>query len=102
MAFKSGQQRKFLYALDKDKQKGIGSPAPQTSMPAQKSAPMSIPTSRPPQMTQPPHAFKLGAPAAPQFHPPVGSSIKPTSIPSLPGMPKFQKLKNYFKKPRGM
>lgn len=102
MAFKSGQQRKFLFALDQDKQKG-GSISPQ------KSAPVSLPTARPPQMTQPPQSFKLGNSSAPKFHPPIGASIKPTSnpsvipsLPSLPKQPKFAKTKKFFKKSQGM
>jgi hypothetical protein len=101
MAFQSNKQRKFLYELDKQKN------APGSlNMPVQKSAPISIPTSRPPQMTKPPQAFKLGAPKSPQFHPQGIGAIKPTShpsiIPSLPAAPKFAKMKSYFKKPRGM
>ena len=86
--------RKLLY--EKDKQNNMGTIPPGTS------APRSIPTSRPPQMSSPPQAFKLGAPSAPKFHPSVGGSIKPTSnpsvIPSLPSLPKFAKVKKYFKK----
>ena len=101
MPFQNSKQRKFLYELDKQKN------APGSlNMPVQKSAPVSIPTARPPQMSKPPQAFKLGAPKSPQFHPPVSNMIKPTShpavIPSLPAAPKFAKMKSYFKKPRGM
>lgn len=93
MAFKSGQQRKFLFALGQDKQKG--------GIPPNKSAPVSLPTSRPPQMTQPPQSFKMGNFSAPKYHAPVSPTIKPTAAPSLPALtksPKFAKVKKYLKK----
>jgi hypothetical protein len=93
--------RRLLY--EKDKQSGLSG---SSTMPMQKTAPIGLPTSRPPQMTKPPQAFKLGAPKSPQFHPQGMGTIKPTSapsvIPSLPAAPKFAKLKNYFKKPKGI
>jgi len=81
--FKSPNQRKFLFAQDKSQQQGI-SPI--------KSSPNSLSTARPPQMTQPFQAFGLGMPSAPQYHPPVSPTIKPTAIPSLPALPKIQKF----------
>jgi hypothetical protein len=94
--------RKLLY--EKDKQQGLSG---SQNMPMQKTTPIGLPTSRPPQMTKPPQAFKLGtSPATHQFHPPAMGTIHPTShpnvIPSLPAAPKFGKLKNYFKKPKGI
>jgi hypothetical protein len=93
--------RRLLY--EKDKQQGLSG---SQNMPMQKTAPIGLPTSRPPKMTKPPQAFKLGAPKTTEFHPQGMGTIHPTShpsiIPSLPSAPKFAKLKNYFKKPRGM
>lgn len=90
--FKSPNQRKFLFAQDKDKQKGIN---------PSKSSPNSFPTSRPPEMTKPFKAFSLGTLAAKEFKPSMPGNIKPTSnpsvIPSLPGLPKFGKTKQYLK-----
>jgi hypothetical protein len=95
--FKNPNQRKFLFAQDKDKQKGINST---------KSNPNSISTAWPSsQRTEPPAAYKLGNPSAPKFHPPVSASIKPTSnpniippLPPLAKMPKFGRTRKYLKK----
>lgn len=92
MGFKNPNQRKAIFA--EDKQKGMG-------MPVQKSTPSTYSTLQSPQMTMPSQSFKMGAPSAPKFNPPVGNSIKPTSnpkLPALPKSPKFGKLRNYFKK----
>lgn len=93
MGFKDASQRKFLFAMDKDKQKGIN------PMEA-KSNSMAIPTSATGQITQAPQTFKLGAPGVKQFHAPVPGSINPTSVPSLPALPKmphFGRVKQYLK-----
>lgn len=98
--FKSPSQRKFLYAMDKDKQKGISPIGPT------KSSPTTISTAWPSaQRTEPPAAYKLGNPSNTKFNPPVGSTIKPTSnptiigsSPSLPKAPRFAKTKKLFKK----
>lgn len=92
--FKSPGQRRFLFAMDKDKQK--------QGIPVNKSVPNSLPTSRPQQMTQPPQVHNLGMQSSPPaYHPPVMGTIKPTaapSLPALPKMPKFGKVKKYLKK----
>lgn len=119
--FKSPNQRKFLFAADKDKMSGQNPQQVQSQksssmgmgVPAQKSAPIGLPTSHPPQMSGAPHAFALGAMGAPQFHPPVSGMIhptaapdlhlpkpgssNPTSIPALPGMPRFGRMRKYLK-----
>lgn len=91
MGFKNPNQRKAIFA--KDKQMG--------TVPPQKSAPSTYSTLQPPEMTQPSQSFKMGAPSAPKFKPPMGNTIKPTSnpgLPALPKAPKFKKLRTYFKK----
>ena len=41
----------------------------------------------------------MHAPMIPQVHPPVQPMANPQNIKALPTLPKFNKLKNYFKKP---
>lgn len=94
--FKSPGQRKFLFAMDKDKQKGIN--------PIQnKSQANSISTTHPPQIIKPPTTFNAGLskPVQPYKFPSMGSSITPTAVPSLPTLskvPKFGRVKKFFKK----
>lgn len=73
MSFKSPAQRKFLFAMDKDKQKGI---------PVNKSS-----------------AKSFSVPKLPSVN--MSPTVKPTNIPSLPALPKmdkFARVKKYFKK----
>lgn len=108
--FKSMKQKGFLFASNKDKEQGQD---PQQVL-AQKSNPMSLPTSHPSEMSGAPKAFALGSLGSPKkFHPPVPGSIKPTAnpsmnlpksgsknpvaVPALPGIPKFAKTKKFFK-----
>lgn len=91
--FKSNNQRRFLFAMDKN-----------SGIPQQKSQPNSLPTSRPPQMTLPPPAHNLGMMhQTPAYHPPKMGTINPTAnptiknLPTAPKMPKFAKMKKYLK-----
>lgn len=92
--FKSSKQRAFMFAMDKDKQKGIN-PMEAKSMPGK------INTNRPSEMIKPLDTHNLGLPKPVAPHSPNLGSIKPTTLPSLPGlqkMPRFPKLKKYLKK----
>lgn len=91
--FKSGSQRRFLFAMDKDKQKGLN--------PIEvKSNSNSISTKSPGTITQPYKAYSLGTLTPKKFHPPAPKSINPTAVPSLPALPKmakFGRIKKYIK-----
>lgn len=97
MAFNgSGQKRKFLEALKGDKQTGM-----QPSVRPPMAASMGLPASNQ-IMASTPHIMSpkvIGAPAQPGVQP--KPMMGPKNIQPLPTMPKFDKLKNYFKKPGG-
>lgn len=86
--FRNTNQRKFLFALDKDKQPSV-SPLGANTIPSPKPL-VSNPVQH---LTQP---SNIG-----QKLPGAGKIMKPTNIPSLPTlskMPKFGRVKQYFKK----
>lgn len=80
MPFKSDKMRKALFAMDKDKQQNIN--------------PMQAKSQN--------QTINLKQPQAPMVIKPIKmGSLNPTSVPSLPGiskMPKFGRIKKYFKK----
>jgi hypothetical protein len=99
--FKSPNQRRFIFASEKDKTLGQNS----QQIPPQKSSPIGMPTSHPlqlPGMPQQQH-FQSTIPAIihptanPSMHLPKPGSLNPTAVPALPGMPKFGRMKKYLK-----